>query len=163
MSLVYNILQNFSKFPLIVVTCWQIGQHFCCPMSKIPIFGPKLAEKSRKSEKSKIWSDEVLDNPILHFWSKFWVQRTFWSQVISILVIFHNSHLKFGQTMENGHFRDSRRAISRLRSKLSKFRKKRLLTLTEHYHICSNWKLTQKYPLPPPPITLRFIKSLWLY
>ena len=89
-------------------------------------------------------SDQMNPSMILHFWSKFWVESTFWSQVISTIVIFHNSHLKFGQTMENGHFRDGRRVISRQRSKLFEFRKKRLLTLTEF-----KLKMDPKIPLPP--------------
>ena len=59
-----------------------------------------------------------------------------WGQVISILVIFQKSALKFRLTMENGHFRDGRRAISRQRIELFQFRKKRQLTLTPLYHIC---------------------------
>ena len=42
---------------------------------------------------------------------------------------------KFWTTIENGHFRVGRRAIFRQRSKFFKFRKKRLLRLTELYHI----------------------------
>ena len=38
----------------------------------------------------------------------------------------------------------------RQRSKFFKFRKKRLLRLTELYHILENWKLPQKSGLSPP-------------
>ena len=81
---------------------------------------------------------ELSQLTILQPWSKFWVPNIIWGQVISILVIFQKSHLKFGQTIENGDFRVGRRAIFRQRSKLFKFRKKRLLSFTELYHILEN-------------------------
>ena len=71
-------------------------------------------------------------------WSKFGVKWMIWSQVISILVIFHKSHWKFGQTMENSHFRETRRVISRQRIELFQFRKKRQLMLISLYRICEN-------------------------
>ena len=45
--------------------------------------------------------------------------------------------------------------IFRQRSKLFKFRKKRLLRLTEVYHILENWKLAQKSGLPPYHLNLK--------
>ena len=81
---------------------------------------------------------ELSQLTILQPWSKFWVPNIIWGQVIFILVIFQKSHLKFGQTIENGDFRVGRRAIFRQRSKFFKFRKKRLLSFTELYHKLEN-------------------------
>ena len=138
---------------------------FCWPkIGEISEIWPKIGQKMPKNEKIKNLIVGTLKLTILQPWSKFWVPNIIWGQVISILVIFQKSHLKFGLTIENGHFRVGRRAIFRQRSKLFKFRKKRLLSLTELYHILENWKLPQKSGLPPPPITLTYcITSIWFY
>ena len=51
---------------------------------------------------------------------------------VAKMAVFHTfANLKFGKCMENGHFRDLIRAISRQRIELFRFHKKRLLRLTE--------------------------------
>ena len=73
----------------------------------------------------------------------------YWSgeKLFQFLTIFGKSRLKFGKCMENVDFRDTQRAISWQRSIFFKFRKKRLIRLTELFHMRFTWFFD---PGPPP-------------
>ena len=64
--------------------------------------------------------------------------RGLWGQVFLNFNDFSEIVFEIWHIMENGHFRDDRRVISRQRIELFQFRKKRLLRLIKFYQIRSN-------------------------
>ena len=71
------------------------------------------------------------------------------SQVISILVIFHKSPLKFGLSMKIVYFRDIWRAISQQQNERFEFRKKRQLPLIKPIAYMPKLENWPKYLAPP--------------
>ena len=79
---------------------------------------PKISHQMPKNEKIKNLIHGTLKLTILQPWSKFWVPNIIWGQVISIKSDFSEIAFEIWlNTIENGHFRISWRAIFRQRSK----------------------------------------------